>query len=184
MTIKFRTKTWFLAGLLPLLACSHDSKRDNPLDPALTPPVDLQVAIDDTAGTVTLTWTSYSGEQPFAAYWILRRVQQLVEIDTLALIDAPSQTSFVDTLSPNTAYQYRVSVVNASGFEATTAESGVPGYAITPVQLLDVEIDRLGGSALLSWTRFSGARFESLSGRAPCCGRGRVHRGRPRRSLN
>ena len=42
--------------ILPLLAC-HDSKRENPFDPVLTSAPQLQVALDDTAGTVTLTWT-------------------------------------------------------------------------------------------------------------------------------
>ncbi|MFP6591391.1 MAG: hypothetical protein VCE12_12795 [Candidatus Latescibacterota bacterium] len=37
--------------LLVLLGCSHDARRENPLDPELT----LSVAADDTAGTATLT---------------------------------------------------------------------------------------------------------------------------------
>lgn len=62
---------WWLAGPL-LLAWSHDAPRDNPLDPQLTPPVQLQVALDDTAGTATLTWTRYEGEAEFGEYWVLR----------------------------------------------------------------------------------------------------------------
>ena len=42
----------------PSFACGHDSKRNNPLDPILTPAVELEVALDDTA---TLTWTPYDG---------------------------------------------------------------------------------------------------------------------------
>ena len=53
---------WILA--LFLIAC-HSSDRSNPLDPELTPPVQLQVAVDDTAGTATLTWTQYVREAPF-----------------------------------------------------------------------------------------------------------------------
>jgi len=59
--------------LLWLAACGHDAKRTNPLDPQLTPSVELEVALDDTTGTATLTLTrtSYAGDQPFAAYWLL-----------------------------------------------------------------------------------------------------------------
>jgi hypothetical protein len=52
---------WLLFGLLLLGACSHDTKRTNPLDPVLTPAVELEVALDDTAGTASLTWTAYVG---------------------------------------------------------------------------------------------------------------------------
>ena len=55
--------TWILAGILLLGACSHDTKRTNPLDPVLTPPVELEVAVDDTAGSATLKWTQYAGER-------------------------------------------------------------------------------------------------------------------------
>ena len=41
--------------LLVLLGCSHDARRENPLDPELTPAMTLSVAADDTAGTATLT---------------------------------------------------------------------------------------------------------------------------------
>ena len=71
-------------ALLALLAC-HDSKRENPFDPVLTPAPQLQVALDDTAGTATLTWTPYEGEAPFAAYWVLRRAAERVQI---AIADA------------------------------------------------------------------------------------------------
>ena len=38
-----------------LLACGHDAKRDNPLAPELTPPVKLEVSLNDTTGIATLT---------------------------------------------------------------------------------------------------------------------------------
>ena len=50
--------------LLALLGCSHDARRENPLDPELTPAVTLSVAADDTAGTATLTWTRSEGRSP------------------------------------------------------------------------------------------------------------------------
>jgi hypothetical protein len=62
----WRLAIWMAAPTLVLLVACHDARRENPLDPALTPPVELQVALDDTAGTATLTWSAYAGDQPFA----------------------------------------------------------------------------------------------------------------------
>jgi len=156
-------KTWLLA--IPLLlsfACSHDTNRDNPLDPELTPVVELAVAMDDSAGTATLTWSRYAGGQPFAAYWVLRRPRGLVNVDTLAVLEDASRSAFIDsTLLPNTAYEYRISVVNESGYEATTAENGTAGYSIEAVGLRGVEIDSQSGSATVLWTRYTNARFEA-----------------------
>ena len=44
-----RSRWWLLGPLFLVLCCSHDAPRDNPLDPHLTPPVELQVAVDDAA---------------------------------------------------------------------------------------------------------------------------------------
>ena len=122
---------WRPAGLLilTLVAC-HDAPRDNPFDPELTPAVELEVALDDTAGTLTLTWTPYEGEQSFAEYWVLRNVAERTRVDTLVEIVEAGRTSFVDTsLAPNTAYVYRVSVVNASGFEQSSEEKNIAGWS-------------------------------------------------------
>lgn len=53
------------AGLLPasltaallaaLAACSHDVPRDNPVDPDLTPPVELEAVLDDSSGAAALS---------------------------------------------------------------------------------------------------------------------------------
>ena len=40
-------------GWGPSLVCSHEAKRENPLELELTPAVTLTVALDDTAGTAT-----------------------------------------------------------------------------------------------------------------------------------
>ena len=154
---------WRPASLLILvLAACHDAPRDNPFDPELTPAVELEVALDDTAGTVTLTWTPYEGEQAFAEYRVLRNIAKSTEVDTLVEIAEAVRTSFVDSLlAPNTAYVYRVSVVNASGFEMFSPEHSVSGHEIRPVELLEVEMDLQEGQATLRWTRFTGARFEA-----------------------
>ena len=56
-----------------LLAC-HDAKRNNPLDPDLTPAVELSAALDSTSGAVTLSWTAYEGQMPFAHYAVQRSI--------------------------------------------------------------------------------------------------------------
>jgi len=108
----------WLVALLFLAAC-HDAPRENPFDPVLTPAVELQVALDDTAGTVTLTWTQYEGQQPFQEYRVLRNEVERTRVETLAWIAQVEQTSFVDTsLTPDTGYEYQVVVVNAGGYAA------------------------------------------------------------------
>ena len=151
---------WLLTGLALLLACGHDSKRDNPLDPALTPAVELEVSLDDSAGAATLTWTPYDGDTPFAEYRVLRKVPGLETVDTLAAIADVQATSHEDTtLRPNTAYSYRISVVNASGYEASSQEQSVEGYGGGAVTLFEHEVQ--SDEVRLRWSRFSGGRFEA-----------------------
>ena len=84
---------------LPLLlsaACSHEAKRENPLDPELTPAVTLAAALNDSSGTVSLTWSSYEGQQSFAGYRIERKVQgqeQWTTLDSVLAKDTVSWTS-------------------------------------------------------------------------------------------
>ena len=131
---------WLTGPLLLALACSHDAPRDNPLDPQLTPPVELQVALDHTTGAVALTWTRYEGETEFGEYWVLRNASESTRIDTLREISDPHQIAYTDTsLQPNTAYAYRVSVVNTDGFERTSAERRTDGYVTRLVRLLQAD---------------------------------------------
>ena len=150
---------WLLTGLLALTACGHDSKRDNPLDPELTPPVQLQVAIDDTAGTATLSWAPYEGEAPFAAYWVLRKVQGLDTVDTLAVVQNVGQVAFVDSsIVQNTTYLYRVSVVNATGFEVpSTQETALP--IRHPGVEIRADFESTAASVSLAWTPYVGTSF-------------------------
>ena len=150
----------WLAGPLLALACSHDSPRDNPLDPQLTPPVTLQVALDDTTGTATLTWTQYEGDQPFAAYWVQRKVRGMEMWDTLKSLDLAGQVAFLDTsLSPDTAYEYRVAVVNASGHAELSNRETVAGYTVKAVRLLAAESDPAAGAIRLRWNRYRDPGF-------------------------
>ena len=144
-----------------LMGC-HGAERDNAFDPALTPAVELEVALDDTAGTATLTWTQYAGEQPFAAYWVLRKTQGLEAVDTLAFISEVDQTSYVDaTLAQNTTYVYRLSVVNAKGFERTTPPHVAEPVAFPTVQILRVDFNSHTATSAIEWTPYSGPDFLS-----------------------
>jgi len=69
-------------GLLGVLLVScHDAPRENPFDPVLTPGVELQVTLDDTAGIATVNWTRYAGNQSFAEYRVLRNVARSIAVD-------------------------------------------------------------------------------------------------------
>ena len=59
-----------------------------PLDPVLTPPAEVQVSVDDSASTATLTWSAYEGEAPFAEYRVLRNVADRISVDTLAVLSS------------------------------------------------------------------------------------------------
>ena len=152
-------KSAFFVLLLLFPAC-HDAERSNPFDPHLTPPVTLQVALDDTAGTASLTWSRYAGDQAFAAYWVLRQVQGLEAVDTLASISDLDQTSYVDAkVAQNTTYVYRLSIVNASGFEVTTPPHVADPVTFPAVRLLRTDFDAHSSSATLEWTPYRGPRF-------------------------
>ena len=154
---------WLLtAPLLLVLACSHDSPRENPFDPTLTPPVELQVTLDDTAGTATVTWTQYEGDQPFAAYWVLRNIDKSTEVDTLEQISGQVQTAYTDTsLAPGTDYVYRVSVVYAGGLEVASPGVRVRPLVLPPVAIRSLDFDSRTASAALVWTPYRGPRFQA-----------------------
>jgi len=148
------------AALLLALACDHDSPRDNPLDPQLTPPVELQVSLDDTAGTATLSWSQYQGDQPFSRYLVQRKVKGMELWDTLDSLDSVARVVYQDTaLAPDTAYEYRVDVVNASGHVAPSNRETVAGYEVNAVHLLAAEGDPAAGAILLRWSRYRDPGF-------------------------
>jgi len=132
------------------LASCHNSERSNPLDPEATPGVSIGVA-EDGDGTATISWTPYDGTAPFGKYLILRRISSLsADVDTVAVeedhlvihvslpdtvatISDATQTSFVDrSLVANQSFIYRVSVINAGGFEISSPESAPVAGATAP----------------------------------------------------
>lgn len=149
-----------LIALAGLLACSHDAQRANPLDPRLTPPVELRATLSDTAGTAMLSWTPYDGEAPFADYLVLRNVVQSVVVDTLARLADRTTTTWVDSTPViGTAYSYRVSVRNSEGAEATSLPSSVPSLGEIPVDIVHLSMDAHTATAGVTWSRYHGPRF-------------------------
>ena len=151
-----------LIALLALLGCSHDVKRENPLDPELTPPVTLTAVMDSTSGVVSLSWTPYSGDTRFASYQVLRNVADRIDVDTLAAITEAEQTTYTDaSLAANTAYEYRILVVNGEGFSFSSERSHVGGFTVRAVTLLAAAGDPSTGIIGIVWTRYRDPGFES-----------------------
>jgi len=159
--------------ILALVAC-HDSPRNNPFDPELTPAVELEAIVDSTAGTVTLNWTPYEGQQPFAAYVLERNAVEQVAVEVLDTLFVVDQTTFQDTsLVPDVAYAYRVVTINSGGFEVESQAQIVRLQSLAPVQIVGLEFDATTASAALEWSLYAGADFvayrviRSVVGEAP-----------------
>ena len=152
---------WLAVPLLLALACSHDTSRDNPLDPQLTPAVeDVTVTVDEASGAATVTWSAYEGEQPFAAYWVLRREAELVKVDTVRILDVQQITFRDTTVKPDAEYLYWVAVVNQAGFVQETDRISVASFAVPENALLEAKANNLAGTVSLRWEQYRGARFE------------------------
>ena len=153
-----------LAILLLLNACAHEARRENPLDPGLTPSVTLSVIADDRLGTAELTWSAYVGQMPFAAYLVLRKVPGIEGTDTLRVISTVADTTFTDARrAPDTTYEYRISITNGGGFTVASAPETVIGYTIESVQLLVADPDPRTGAITLRWHRYRDAGFEGYT---------------------
>lgn len=146
--------------LFMLVSCSRDAQRQNPLDPRLTSPVELSIAMDDTAGTVTLDWSQYEGEAVFAHYLVLRNVVQSTVVETLATVAEAGQTVFVDSsVAAETAHEYRISVINASGLQVDSERVTVRPLSLPPVHIATPAFESTTASATLVWTRYRGPDF-------------------------
>ncbi len=148
--------------LLAFYTCGHDSKRDNPLDPALTPAVQLEVSVEDSTGVAVLTWTPFAGEAAFAEYRIVRNIADRTTVDTLAVLPSLAQTSYVDSsLVPETSYSYRVLSVNTIGLEVASEAHIVRLGTPSGVQIELLGLDSRTASASLSWSQYTGRDFSA-----------------------
>ena len=156
------SRRWASLPLVGLALACHDASRSNPLDPTLTPAVELTVTADDTAGAVNLSWTPYAGRAAFSQYRVLRNLARYTVPETLYAASDVQDTSFVDRgRLPDTAYEYRVSVVNQAGLVATSAPCLVRAYSVQGVELLAADADSLTGLVRLRWTRYRGPGFSA-----------------------
>ena len=150
--------TLFLALLA---ACSRDTPRENPLDPSLTPSVEIAVAVDDTAGTATVSWTPYGGSSPFARYIVLRNAFQSTQVETLATVPNVHQTSYVDSaIRAGAQYEYRVLVENEGGLAEGSIALPAPSLGLPPVNVT-TEFNPVTASAEVRWSPYAGPRFQA-----------------------
>ena len=160
----------WLVLAMPLLVSCHDSRRDNPLDPVLTPAVAaVTVEVGDSTGVAIVEWALFSGETEFAAYLVQRREKTLVEVDTLISIAEPAETIFTDTsIEPGRDYIYWIEVVNSAGFTVASEEIPVQSFTVAGVELTSIESDTTTGHVNLRWNRYSGpGSRHTKSGAAP-----------------
>lgn len=145
-----------------LVACGHETTRENPLDPQLTPAVRLTAELDTQAGAVALSWSQYEGKTAFEVYSVLRNVARSTQVDTLIRLTGLDSTSFVDgTLKPGTAYEYRVSVTNMGGLEVVSEKISVEGFSLVAANQLVAAPDPAAGRVQITWRAYAGPGFES-----------------------
>lgn len=154
------TPLFLFLVLVVAAGCSHDNERSNPLDPTRTPAVELSAAVDDSAGTANLSWTAYTGREPFAHYLVLRNVSESTRVETLAVLDEPGMLEWVDgTVAPRQAYVYRVSVVNSSGWENPSLGVATRPVELPPAEIVSAVFDAPSASARVTWRRYRGPGF-------------------------
>jgi hypothetical protein len=148
--------------LCVLAGCSHDAKRENPLDPELTPPVSLEGRLDVSQGTVELSWSAYDGTTSFETYHVLRKVQGLEAIDTLSSLPGLADTTFIDSsTAPNTSHEYQILVETTPGLQTPSNLIAVSGYTVVAPVLTSVVGDGRGAKIVVTWSPYNGPRFEA-----------------------
>jgi hypothetical protein len=119
-------------------ACSHETRRENPVDPAVSPSVQLlEARFDSTSASVGLLWTRYDGHSELSHYAVLRKVAGLERVDTLARLTRATDTTFHDTMvHSGTEYSYRVAIVTTGGVVRASAFVTLSSYALPAPDLL------------------------------------------------
>jgi hypothetical protein len=165
------------AALAMLLVGCHDASRNNPLDPTLTPAVELSVALEETSGAAILRWTPYAGTADFAGYVVRRNLAQTTLVDTVHATSDLQQTTYRDTtLRPDGLYEYTVLAVNSSGYAASSNLASVSSFTTRAIELLPVTLEPDRGAAHLRWTQYRLPRFSSYEVRRQAAGTDLVER--------
>lgn len=148
--------------LLLLLGCGHDTDRENPFDPALTPKVEGLAAFVDSTGHVVLNWQEYQGSQPFSRYLLLRQQTPGTRVDTIARLDDRTTTTFVDsTAEQGGNFAYSNVVISGGGFRVESEKVAVGPVELRSVDIIDLHFDSPSASAQVTWTPFRGGSFTS-----------------------
>ena len=116
------TRHYFPVIFIILTAC-YSAEQDNPFDPERTPAVTLvSVQANEVSQTITVTWTSYAGIEPFQSYKIQRKEPGADPI-IVGTTGTVGDTVFVDSsVLPGITYTYSILIENASGLEVASVD--------------------------------------------------------------
>ena len=145
-----------LCLLILLVGCSHEAKRENPLDPVRTQAVELSLLrYDNDKAEVVLIWSRYAGAEPFEAYIVRRRTDGETAWTVLQTVTALDDTLFVNRDIPaGFTYDYSIDVASAGGGLSSSDLLQVSLVAAQPH--LRVVFDDATGSARLIWSQVVG----------------------------
>ena len=116
--------------------------------------------MDAGQGWATVTWSRYTGAR-FDGYRLERRTGEEEDFQQIERFQSAGDTVFTDSgLEPDVVYFYRV-VLESAGEEWTSERSGRLSYGLSGIELLDVVVDELGGTAELTWSAYDGPAFEA-----------------------
>jgi hypothetical protein len=100
---------------------------------------------------IALRWTAYTGDIPLAAYRVLRQVVGSVNVEQIAVITDPQDTTFIDTtVSAGFQLRYQIEVVNEAGLTALSNERLGRLQLVRPD--LRLGFDAMAGTATVSWS--------------------------------
>ncbi|MBT4097683.1 MAG: hypothetical protein HOB49_01945 [Gemmatimonadetes bacterium] len=141
--------------IVMLAACSHDARRENPLDPIRFPAVTLrEPRPNKDEATVFITWSTYEGSSSFAAYTVLRREGTADAWDTLATLTAESDTLFLHRSVTPGIHHYNVSVTTAEGVHVPSNTESITLLAGHPQ--LRLQFDDEAGTIQVTWNAIRG----------------------------